>query len=203
MEQRSDEWYKVRLGKVTASRTADFMGVKGIGKMGESYALELAEELLFGQDMDDDFVTYDMQRGIDLEPLAFNKFSEIVAQDFVSVKKAKFIQLDKNTGASPDGIVEEDEPLEIKCPKKSTFFNVVLFDYVDPKHYDQMQFQMMCTCGKQAHYFNYYIRNGKEMWHYIKVPRDEKRIELMRIRIAEILTLRNKFVETLKTKKQW
>jgi putative phage-type endonuclease len=203
MEQRSDDWFKARLGKVTASRTANFMGIKGVGQMGETYALELAHEYLFGHDASGDFQSYDMQRGVELEPLAFNCFKDLMSMDFVEVSKADFIEIDANSGGSPDGIVGENEPLEIKCPKSDTFFKVVLTDEIDQKYYDQMQFQMIATGGNQAHYFVYYIHNGKEMYHHIKVARDENRIELMKDRINQIVEKRDQFIEILKSKKQW
>lgn len=45
----------------------------GLGETGKSYAIDKAIEQLYGE-MDETFAFYDMQRGIDLEPLAFAKF---------------------------------------------------------------------------------------------------------------------------------
>ena len=44
-EQRSDEWYAARLGKMTASRFKDVMA-KGQGKSRHSYMLQIAAERL-------------------------------------------------------------------------------------------------------------------------------------------------------------
>ena len=57
MLQRSKEWYDVRLGRFTASRISELMGVKGLGLTGENYAFELACEEVFGIEEDADFVS--------------------------------------------------------------------------------------------------------------------------------------------------
>jgi putative phage-type endonuclease len=203
MEQRSNEWFEQRSGRFTASEIYKLMGVKGLGLTGEDYAFQKACEIVFGRNEDDNFMSFDMQRGVELEPLAYKCFKDMMSMDFVEVSKADFIEIDANSGGSPDGIVGENEPLEIKCPKSDTFFKVVLTDEIDQKYYDQMQFQMIATGGNQAHYFVYYIHNGKEMYHHIKVARDEQRIELMKDRINQIVEKRDQFIEILKSKKQW
>ena len=71
VEQRSEEWRKQRHGKFSASEIHKLMGVRGLGETGKSYAIEKAIEELYGE-VDENFVSYDMERGIELEPLAFN-----------------------------------------------------------------------------------------------------------------------------------
>ena len=45
--QRSEEWFKQREGRATASEIHKLMGIKGLGETGKTYAFEKAiEELL-------------------------------------------------------------------------------------------------------------------------------------------------------------
>jgi exodeoxyribonuclease (lambda-induced) len=201
--QRTDEWFASRLGKFTSSRINDLMGIKGLGKTGETYAFELACEIVNGRNMDDDFVSFDMQRGIDLEPYAFEKFSELAAEDFLKVSQCGFFELDENTGGSPDGIVSDNSVLEIKCPKPNKFFRLVADNNIDQCYIDQMQHQMLVTGSIQAYFFNFCIYNGDPLYHQILVKRDQKRIDLMIERIAEATIIRNNFINQLNNNKQW
>ena len=141
MLQRSDEWFDARKGRFTASEIYKLLGVKGLGETGKSYIFEKAVEEVFGLDEEDTFVSFDMQRGIDLEPLAFNKFQEIKALDFMEVEQCGFIEFHKSTGSSPDGLVDIEAVLEIKCPTRSTFFKLVATNEIDQKYFYQMQHQ--------------------------------------------------------------
>ena len=73
--QRSKEWFKDRYGKFTASEIHKLLGVRGLGETGKTYAIEKAIEQLYGQ-VEDSYRGADMQRGVELEPLAFAKFQE-------------------------------------------------------------------------------------------------------------------------------
>ena len=203
MLQRSKEWYDARLGRFTASRISELMGVKGLGLTGENYAFELACEEVFGIEEDADFVSYDMQRGINLEPMAFEKFKLIKQLEFIDVQKCSFFAYGQNSGASPDGLVNNVAILEIKCPRSNKFFKLVKDSIIDKNYIYQMQMQMMCTNSIKAHFFNYLIFNGVEMWHEIIVERDEKMIDLIKSRINEASKLKEEFKQYLINNKQF
>jgi putative phage-type endonuclease len=204
-QQRSKEWFDERLGRFTASRISELLGGKGLGLTGEGYVFEKAVEIVFGKDEDDDFTTFDMKRGVELEPLAFRKFQEIKELEFIEVQEAYFFPFKEYAGASPDGIVGSNAVLEIKCPRSGKFFNLVAkgIDAIDKAYIDQMQMQMMCSNSIKCHFFNYLIFNGVEMWHEIIVNRDEKRIDLIKERLEIAVKLRDEFVEYLIKEKQF
>jgi exodeoxyribonuclease (lambda-induced) len=139
--QRTLEWHNQRLGKFTASEIYKLMGIKALGLTGQSYAFDKAVEELFGE-VESNFVSYDMERGIELEPLAFAKFKELKSFEFIDVTECGFFDLGFNAGASPDGLVGEDAILEIKCPKANTFFKLVATNEIEDKYIYQMQMQM-------------------------------------------------------------
>lgn len=204
-QQRSKEWFDERLGRFTASEISKLLGIQGLGLTGEGYAFEKAIELVYGKDEEEDFTSFDMKRGIELEPLAFRKFQELKDLEFIDVKEAFFFPYKEYAGASPDGLVGTDSILEIKCPRSTKFFNLVSggIKAIDKGYIDQMQMQMMCSNSIQAHFFNYIIFNGQEMWHEIVVPRDDKRIELIKERLITAVKIRDEFVEYLTNNQQF
>lgn len=202
MEQRSSEWFNARLGRFTASGIHKLMGVKGLGETGRAYCFEKSVELVFGQ-QEESATTFDMQRGIDLEPLAFRKFKEIKQEDFIEVKETTFFPYGNIGGASPDGLVGTDAVLEIKCPRPNKFFNIVANGEIEKEYLFQMQMQMLCTNSAQCHFFNYIIFNGTEMWHDITVERDDLIIELIKDRINEAVLIRDGLCLRLTSNKQF
>ncbi len=194
--QLTPEWHSLRLGRFTGSQISRLLGVKGLGLTGQTYAFENACEIVFGKNEDEQFESFDMRRGIELEPLAFRKFKELKELEFMVVQKCSFFAYSDNSGASPDGLIDNDSVLEIKCPKSGKFFNLMAkgIEEIDKEYIAQMNMEMLCTNSKQAYFFNYIIFNGQEMWHEIIVPRDEVMIELIKVRIAEAVAIRDKMV---------
>lgn len=201
--QRSEAWYEERRGKFTSSRINELMGVKGLGKTGETYAFEMACDIVMGLDPDDDYQSFDMQRGVELEPYAFEHFKQSVAEDFLSVETTGFITINEYTGGSPDGIVGGIDPLEIKVPKRNKFLRLVVDNCIDQCYIDQMQHQMWGLKSEKAYFYNYIVFKGVEYGHKILLPRDEQRIDLMKVRIKEAIGLREEFVNQLIKNKQW
>ena len=200
MEQRSNEWFEQRSGRFTASEIYKLMGVKGLGLTGEDYAFQKACEIVFGRNEDDNFMSFDMQRGVELEPLAFEKFTNI---NFYDVKEATFFPFGESAGASPDGLVGTDAILEIKCPKPLKIFGLINGDEIDKGYQFQMQMQMLCTNSVRCHFFNYGIYNGVEVYHEIVVERNDEVIEKIKERIIEATILRDKYVENLRNNIQF
>jgi putative phage-type endonuclease len=201
-EQRSNEWLHERYGKFTASEVHKLLGVRGLGETGKTYAIEKAIEFLHGQ-MNENFVSYDMQRGVEQEPLAFEKFKSIVSLDFLEVETCGFFKDSEHVGASPDGLVSDDAILEIKCPNSINFFKLVAKEEIDSKYYAQMQHQMYCTNRSKAYFFNYLIHEGKEYHHLIIIKRDEDFISNMIDRIEEAIKIKLEYIKLINNNKQF
>ena len=200
--QRTDEWHEQRKGRFTASEVYKLMGIKALGETGKGYAFDKAVEELYGE-TEETFVSYDMQRGIDLEPLAFAKFQELKEPEFLQVETCGFFNFGESAGASPDGLVGEDAILEIKCPKPSTFFKLVATNEIKDQYLYQMQLQMMATKRNKAHFFNYCVIDGVEYWHEITVTKDDVICDKMEARIKEAAELKNEYINNLNNNKQW
>jgi putative phage-type endonuclease len=200
--QRTVDWKTQRYGKFSASEIVKILGARGLGETGKTYAIEKAIEQLYGE-FEEPFISYDMQNGIDTEPLAFAKFKELKGLDFLEVTNCGFFEYEKHAGASPDGLVSDNAVLEIKCPKSTTFFKLVATGEIDPKYIAQMQMQMLCTGTDKAYFFNYLIHDGVEYHHEIIVDRDEAMIEKIKERLAEAITIKGEYIKLIKTNKQW
>lgn len=204
--QKSSEWHTQRLGRFTGSRISELLGIKGLGETGKSYAFENAVEIVYGRDEEEQFLSYDLKRGTELEPLAFRKFKEIKATEFIDdVQECGFFAFGKDAGASPDGLVGKDAVIEIKCPRSNKFFKLVAegIDVIDKSYIAQMQMEMLCTNSVRCHFFNYIIYNGVEMWHELVIERDEVMINLIKLRIIEATKIRDQYVEELRKNAQF
>jgi exodeoxyribonuclease (lambda-induced) len=200
VDQRSEEWFKDRYGKFTASKIIDLLGIKGMGLTGETYAIDKAIEQLYGE-VEEGFTSKDMQRGIDLEPIAFAKFKEVHPN--LNVQNCSFFAYGEHAGASPDGLIDDDAILEIKCPKGKKFFRLVAEENIDKIYVAQMQMQMLATNRNKAYFFNYLEVNDKVYHHTIIVERDEDMIELIKERLEQAIAIKKEYIEKINNKKQW
>jgi exodeoxyribonuclease (lambda-induced) len=200
--QRTESWLKDRYGKFTASEIIKILGVKSLGETGKTYAIEKAIEELYGE-FEEPFISYEMQNGIDTEPLAFEKFKELKGLEFLEVEKCGFFAYEKHAGASPDGLVSDNAILEIKCPKSTTFFKLVATNEIDAKYYAQMQMQMLCTNREKAYFFNYLVHEGTEYYHEIIVERDEDMIEKIKERLKQAIEIKLEYINLINKNKQW
>src|SRR5690606_4367027 len=113
VEQNSPDWDALRLGKVTASGYAKFMANygKAFGDPAMRYALQVALERATGRKAEHSFRTDDMERGHEQEPIARMLYEE---QTFSDVTNGGFFDWG-DWGDSPDGLIDDDGVLEIKC----------------------------------------------------------------------------------------
>ena len=138
MDQRSDEWFDIRKGKLTASN-AQAIGANGKGLETLVYQL-LAEKYSNNKEH---YTNKDMERGIELEPLARDTYE--IEQS--KVKEVGFIELDEFVGCSPDGLVSKDGGIEIKCPNDAGFFKLLVNGRgaIESKYLWQVQMTLYIT----------------------------------------------------------
>ena len=148
IEQRTDEWFQQRLGKVTASRISDVIAKTktGVSTSRQNYLVQLVSERLTGK-KGDSFVNQAMLDGIERESAARELYMQTRG---VSVTEVGFFDhpIIKNSGASPDGAVNAEEEgkyaglIEIKCPIETTHTNTLMSKSVPSKYIPQIQWQM-------------------------------------------------------------
>jgi putative phage-type endonuclease len=148
MEQRTEEWFAARLGKVTASRVADVIAKtkSGYSASRDNYMAQLICERLTGQ-QGESFSNAAMTWGTETEPLArsaFEAYADVMVEEVGFVSHPTIEQ----AGASPDGLVGLFGMLEIKCPNTATHIDTLLSQTVPGKYITQMMWQMR-VCERQ------------------------------------------------------
>lgn len=178
VEQRSEEWFNLRLPRFTSSNIDSLLlngrGKDEIGLGFYTYIYETVENELYGEE--DLFDNFDMQRGRELEPIAFQYYKEKMAMDFIEVTDCGFFTFGDHEGSSPDALIGDDTVGEIKAPKRRKFFDIVKkgIAAVDKKWQIQIQHQMRVTGRyKGVFIFIYLTPENDILLHTIEVDRDE------------------------------
>lgn len=149
--QKSPEWFKVRLGKVTASKLSDWLAVSkaksGAGKPLKA-RLDYEKELMFERQFGVSFQTYvtdAMQDGIDYEEFAarqYEKLTGATVDECGCWYNDYFVASPDRTVIRPDSM--GDGLLEIKIVKDNTFTEVLTAGVPD-KHWKQIQGQLFAS----------------------------------------------------------
>lgn len=192
MEQKTEEWFAARLGKVTASRLADVMAKtkSGYAASRQNYMAELICQRLTGKSQEG-FSNAAMQRGTELEPVAREMY--VLNQFDAHVTETGFIDHPtlNGFGASPDGLVNSDGLLEIKCPNTWTHLETLKTGQPARKYLLQMHAQMMCTSRNWCDFVSYDDRLPPELAYF------ETRVALDSQLVEEITTEVRKFIAEL------
>ena len=202
MDQGSEEWFTIRIGKVTASRVADVLAKtkSGYSASRDNYMAQLVCERLTKQKAEG-FTNAAMQHGTETEPLARAAYEALkdVLVDEVGFVPHPTIQM---AGASPDGLVGEDGLIECKCPQTNTHIETLLTQSVPTKYFTQMQFQLACTGRKWCDFVSFDNRLPEELQLFVKrVPRDDTYIKLMEAEIVQFIAeLDDKINKLMKVK---
>ena len=203
MDQGTEEWFTIRIGKVTASRVADVIAKTktGYSASRDNYMAQLVCERLTGQ-KGESFTNAAMQHGTETEPLAraaYEALKDVLVDEVGFVPHPSIIM----AGASPDGLVGTDGLLEIKCPNTATHIETLMSKTVPGKYNTQMQFQMSCTGRQWCDFVSFDNRLPEQFQLFVKrVPRDDEFIKQMEdevvkflneldIKIAQLMELKN------------
>jgi putative phage-type endonuclease len=180
MEQRSEEWFAARCGKVTASRVADIIAKTktGYSASRENYLAQLVCERMT-QKPAESYSNTAMQWGTDQEPFAraaYEAAKDVLVQEVGFVVHPNI----ENAGASPDGLVGEFGLVEIKCPNTATHIQTLLDQKVPDKYNIQMQWQMACTGRQWCDFASFDPRMEEGLQLFIK------RVEYHTLYVAEL-----------------
>lgn len=180
VQQRTDAWHQLRVGKVTASRVADIIAKTKTGPSAsrENYLAQLVCERMTGKPAES-YSNAAMQWGTEQEPFARAAYE--AAKD-VLVEEVGFVSHPtiEGAGASPDGLVGEFGLVEIKCPNTATHIQTLLDQKIPEKYIIQMQWQMACTKREWCEFVSFDPRMGDGLQLFIK------RVEYHPMYVAEL-----------------
>ena len=147
--QGSPEWHQVRDLKFTASKATP-VGANGAGL--KTLVNELVAKAIVPEDLDARYVSPDMERGNLLEPLARTRYE---FANGVEVEVVGFIERDKYTGFSPDGLVGKDGLIEIKARNDAKHLEILRTQKVESEVRNQIQFQLWVSGRAWCDYISY------------------------------------------------
>lgn len=190
VEQNSQEWFDLKRGKFTASMFADLF-MKDTTKGYWDALYKVAYERISGE-TPETYSNQAMQRGLKLEPIA-KEWYEL--ETFNKVNNGGFFELSDWIGCSPDGLVEDDGIIEIKCPLYNTQIGYLL-DKQLPKIYEwQVCGQLYITDRMWCDFVSYH---PKMPGLVVRVIRDKKKESELIQKLNEATDIVEKLIRKLK-----
>lgn len=160
VEQGSEDWLKLRMGKITATGAPFLMtshltttgkpaaGSEGtLCKSAVTYCnKKAAERNMYA--FDEGYKSKSMLWGNAMEDYALMKYSELTGK---TVLRVGFVQFGDYVGCSPDAYVRNSRLVQVKCPEGPTHHKY----FKNPQtlvedYFDQIQFEMWCCGYKQC-----------------------------------------------------
>jgi putative phage-type endonuclease len=168
MEQGSEDWFRARKGRLTASQMAKVITPTGkLSSQWEKLAIRLAGECVKPNEIPAFLGNIHTDRGHEMEPVAREWFAEWSGLD---VRTVGFVTKDDNPvlGCSPDALIyKKDKPvcgLEIKCP---LIENHALYHYEGgvPEQYRAQVHGSMVVTGLREWWFVSYNEGTEPFTH--------------------------------------
>lgn len=185
LEQRSDEWRQAKLGKFSGS---DFHTMLGASQTKKDYLWEKYSENKYQDSDKEEFQTFYMERGSNMEYEARRVYSAVTERE---VKEVGLVEddgeFDGYAVCSPDGLVGEDGIIEIKClvaKYHEQYTNPISdkYEYIKPEYRTQVQYNLFITGRQWCDFVYYHQRAGI---HIIHIERDEEYIKKIETALRE------------------
>ena len=186
-----DDWFEKRLGRLTSSRFGDMMQ-KGrakddkFGTACKKYINEKIAEILTGQGSS--FSSQATDWGTDLEPEAI-AFYQDKTNNIVDYDSKRFVEFGEYAGGSPDGLIDDNGAIEVKCPFNSiNHIETIRTNEVPKQYVHQVQGHLMVTGREWCDFVTYdpRMKDDKLKMHIIRVGRNQELIDKMEARITEV-----------------
>lgn len=174
IEQGSVDWYNLRLGIVTASHFKDVLNKK-TGRM--TYMMSKVAERQ-QEASRETFQSDAMKMGVENEQFA-RKYYEDWSQR--EVKLVGFVKMG-GLGSSPDGLVNEDGIIEIKCSEGPTHYRLILkaekngVKEMPSVYVPQVQGNLWITERKWCDFISYDPKGINTPFYCARVIRDDNYI---------------------------
>lgn len=190
--QGTGGWLKERTGCLTASRMPTALERKKDGtptKAAEDLVKEILAERMTGDAMRR-YVTPEMQRGTEREPDAREAY-EIHTGNLVRLVGFIPHPAIEFCGASPDGLIDHDGLVELKCPTTVTHLNYVLNGAVPDDYKPQMLLQLAVTRRSWCDFvsFDDRVKNPKQRLFVVRFEPKQAEIDAIEQAAREFLRI--------------
>ena len=160
VEQRSDEWFDLRKGRIGGSEAHR---ITTLAKM-KTVVTEKIEEILIPSDNDEVFSGEAAEYGIEHEgeaSFAFELETGLTTTEIGYVTNSRY----KYAGLSPDRSFSDSGRLEIKCPQPKAHINMIISGKPEPNYMNQILWYFMVDDRVETVYFMSYcpMIKGKEI----------------------------------------
>lgn len=179
LDQNSQEWHEIRLGKITASNISV---LDSNGKTRQDFIYKKASEILTGL-KSESFNNFHIQRGLELEDEAKEVYEKVYNEKITNVG---FVELNAFVGCSPDGFVGDDGMIQIKCLCDHVYFDYIINQKISKTYLYQIQMEMY-VCDKKYNEFVIYNPNFDDSIFRIKIDRDEEIINKIKTNIDKTI----------------
>ena len=202
--QRTEAWKEQRLGKITASKCKIWMS-KGrkkdeeFGQTALTYLYGVLAEILTGSHHDVFGAAIDW--GEAEEAQAIERYAEKTGN---IVRRIGYVEYQDNKlfGGSPDGLIEPNGMLEVKCPfnPANHVQTLITKDIYNEDHRMQIQANLLFTNRKWCDYVTYDSRvfDKDKNINVIRIDKDQDIIDKIKERTILITNLFNEFLKKIK-----
>jgi hypothetical protein len=192
IDQNSEEWNGLRLGKFTASTFADLFMKKDSATY-QKAIIKVAYERVTGE-CEESYSNKWMQRGHEKEPFARSNY-EILT--FNTVEDGGFYEYSEFVGASPDGkIAGQNGGVEFKCPSFQVYNEYLETQKIPKSYFWQIHGQLLCTGWDFIDYMPYSSPKLKQI--LIRVEKDEVTLDTLKSKLNECIEEVNILIERIK-----
>lgn len=217
IEHRTPEWFKIRIGKFTASNFPSLLARPAdknasIAKSALNCIEKAAAQMYFNQYYerpDSDSTRW----GIRNESLAIKVFTERIGMQAKNIGYVEHPQI-TSVGATPDTqIIDLTQPnkliiAQIKCPYNPQYHKDYINKITDTQslrkkkseYYWQMQGEMWVTGADYSYFVSFDPRMNEAEYslHYVKIYKDNDAITLLEQKVVEAIQLRDKMLDDFK-----
>ena len=191
VDQNSDEWMALRVGRVGGSSIGRIMANygKAFGQPAQDLAVRIALEQIIGVKSAGGFSNSHTERGHEQEPVARMLYEEWT---FTDVALGGYYAIGDDIGVSPDGLVGEDGIIEIKSVIDTVHFATIKRGSFDPSYKWQLYHNLQHTGRQWIDYVSFCPDFPEDKRLFIsRIERKDcaEKFEMMDTRMAEFRRL--------------
>jgi putative phage-type endonuclease len=191
VQQNTDEWLNLRKGKFTASAANDLFLKPDTATYRKCIAKVVYERKTGVLLPEEKFTSKAIENGHEREQMARDQY---IDETFTLVKNGGFCEMNEWIGCSPDGLVDENGLLQIKCPDFSTIVEYKQTGKLPLNYNRQMQFELMVT---EREWNDFYVFYPLITPFTIRVPRDESLIKEIQDKVNEAIETVTKLLQII------
>lgn len=174
IEQQTEEWFAIKYGKIGGSSLGEIMTKISQPVSATAKYLDILSAQIEPFEMVEGYLNADMERGNSLEPIARMEFERIYGK---KIRQVGWVEMDNGiAGISPDGLIDEDEAFETKCPSRKKHMMYVLnpIELVNDYLWQAVQYFVVLDKLKKLYFVSYRPENTLKPMVVVEVTRETR-----------------------------